>query len=537
LLGNVLASWLTSLRERGEFEVCFRSLLRAQGYVPVGTRTTHGPIEYGKDVVAWHPQEEILYLFQLKAGDVKRSDWPDLDRQLYELAAVPYDHPNYVVDAPRKAVLVCTGQVDATVQDLIAKQKHAGRGLGAVVVWDRETLVKAYSDDLFSVQVLSEAVAIDHIRVWSHVADYGADEDDLWSFFTDYIGLLEGAGGRARHRILSGYVVAVAQLAQRYLSTGSSYSAIDCAILGAVVFYGALLRHCLSRKVAAVYCMTLRELLTGLLQGLADACESDQTALSDLSDTRAGLEEMFLLPLRVHSLTSKLSLLAFMKEQADETDRNTVGLVDSIVRRHPSFSHVVSERQAGSLVVTLLALLRHGFPDTARDAVVRALNWVAGHHGYPGAPGLPDPYRPIADIPSHFLRPRSRSSGPAESRPGDSSYLLPILVKFASLRGQRGVVEKNWPLISRTTATEYIPRDETEMYSRRSTQGELRDRIYPRTQSWRVLRRQCSRATPTKYLSLAKAYPETLLLLALAYPWRAALCEPSFYLPTRGKRE
>jgi len=536
--------------------------------VPVGTRTTHGPIEYGKDVVAWHPRQRVLYLFQLKAGDIKRADWPDLlrlakysdiaksgksrpepgknapvhcnsymrdsiDRQLYELANVPYSHPNYPADAPSRPVLVCTGQVDPTVQDAITKQNQSTRGTRAVAIWDREILISAFRDQLFSVQVLSESVAVDHIRVWSHASDYGTDEEGLYSFLKDYLGLAQGHSGRDLRRILAGYVVAVAQLSQRYSSKADVYSAVDCAVLGMVVFYEAIVRRYMTSSVAGFYCDALRTLLAGLLQGLHEDFESDPTALADLTDKHAGPEEIFVLPLRVHSLASKLSLYAFLGEYRGDAGNSGIGLVDRIVRGHSSFTHIISERQAGTLVVTLLALIRYGFHDTARDALVETLKWVVGLHGYPGAPGLPDPYQPLADIPFHFLGLRARTSRPQTTRPGDASYLLPVLVRLACLLGQRGVLERTWPLLSRTMAEEYLPEAEAEMYSRRSEHGESHATLYPPRQSWRRLRRQCLESRPANYLALGKRYPEALLILSLAYPWRAPLCEPSLYIRER----
>ena len=530
MLGNVLASWLTSLRERGEFEICFRSLLRAQGYVSVGIRTTHGPIEYGKDVAAWHPRKRSLYLFQLKAGDVARADWPQIATQLYELAAVPYNHPNYVLSAPRKPVLVCTGQVNDTVQEAIARQNQDPAVGRTVEIWDREILVAAFRDHLFSIHALSDAVAIDHIRMWSHISNYGKDEEDLWAFFNRYLSLVRDARGRELRRVLAGYVVAVAQLSQRYRSENDTYSAIDCTILGAVVLYEAVLRHRIRRSTARFHCDALRALLAECLQGLYEECVSDPAALCDLTDNHGGPEEIFMLPVRAHSLASKLALHAFLRECGGDAVRDEVSLVDTVVRHHPSFAHVVSERQAGTLVVTLLALLRYGFRDTAIDALVEAVKWVAGMYGQRGAPGLPDPYQPLANTPFHFLGLPLGTAREVASAHGDASYLLPVLVKFACLLGRRGVLERTWPRVSRTAAEEYVPEDEIEMYSRSSARGEFRTTVYPERQSWRRLRQRCCRPLSSRYLSLARAYPEAPLLLSLAYPWRASLCEPSLYL-------
>ncbi|MGD0111993.1 MAG: hypothetical protein ABSD48_09000 [Armatimonadota bacterium] len=511
--------------------MCFRSLLRARGFVPVGTKTVHGAIEYGKDIAAWHPGERTIYLFQLKAGDVRRADWPGLHTQLFELAAVPYSHPNHVIGAPTQPVLVCTGQVEETLRAAIAGQNYAALPARKVLVWDRETLVNAFSENLFSVQVLTEAVAIDHIRVWSHLSDYGADEDNIWSFLHSYLDRAKGLPARDVRRILAGYVVAVAQLSQRYWSGGDVYGAIDCAILGAVVFYEAVLRQRMRPDVAQFHCKAMRELIIGYLRALHRQSENDQAALIDLTDRRGGPEEVFVLPIRVHSLASKLSLLAFLSDGVDDTAPRVANSVNTIVRHNPAFAHPVSERQSGTLVVALLALLRFGHHDTARDALLEAIDWVAGLCGHRRAPGLPDPYQPLTDAPFHFLGLPQRGDG-GELTAQKGSYLLPILVRLCCLLGQRGAIQRNWQFISRTTAQQYMPDDEGEMYTRRSERGELKATVYPLRQSWRKLRDRLGKPVHRRYLSLAQAYPEAPLLLALAYPWRAALCEPSLYVPS-----
>ena len=88
MLKRVIENWLISISER-EFDIPFRLLLEAEGHTVINTTTVHGPMELGKDVVSWHPEEKTFYFFQLKAGNITNSSWSEMERQVMQLVTVP----------------------------------------------------------------------------------------------------------------------------------------------------------------------------------------------------------------------------------------------------------------------------------------------------------------------------------------------------------------------------------------------------------------------------------------------------------------
>lgn len=93
MLKRLIENWLINISER-EFDIPFRLLLEALGHVAIGHTTIHGAMELGKDIVSRHPEGELFYFFQLKAGDITPSDWSEMQRQLLQMVTVPYVHPN-----------------------------------------------------------------------------------------------------------------------------------------------------------------------------------------------------------------------------------------------------------------------------------------------------------------------------------------------------------------------------------------------------------------------------------------------------------
>jgi len=121
---------LKTLDERG-LERIFRSLLRTRGLRPIDERTTHGPWEHGKDIIAL-PEEsasEILG-FQLKVGDITQGDWVEMERQVSSLQVVPAEIPDIGRRNVTQSFWVCTGELKPTVKALLTALSDRRQTLG-----------------------------------------------------------------------------------------------------------------------------------------------------------------------------------------------------------------------------------------------------------------------------------------------------------------------------------------------------------------------------------------------------------------------
>jgi hypothetical protein len=68
-----------------------RLLLRLmQAQLPLYAQVRHGPIEYGKDIVALVDRDghHILLMYQAKAGDITKANWPKARDELEEMFQV-----------------------------------------------------------------------------------------------------------------------------------------------------------------------------------------------------------------------------------------------------------------------------------------------------------------------------------------------------------------------------------------------------------------------------------------------------------------
>jgi hypothetical protein len=90
-----------------------------QASLPLYAQVLHGPLEYGKDVVAYFEQDgrRILRMYQAKVGDISVAAWRHIRSQLEEMFLVPL--PNFVVPAEpepaREGILIWNGHAHPTV--------------------------------------------------------------------------------------------------------------------------------------------------------------------------------------------------------------------------------------------------------------------------------------------------------------------------------------------------------------------------------------------------------------------------------------
>jgi hypothetical protein len=94
----------------------------AQAAIPLYAQVRHGPLEYGKDVVALVEESgrNVLRMYQLKCGDIGTPGWQAVRPQLEEMFLVPLTSMNVTerVD-DRIGVLVCNGHAQPNVDPIM----------------------------------------------------------------------------------------------------------------------------------------------------------------------------------------------------------------------------------------------------------------------------------------------------------------------------------------------------------------------------------------------------------------------------------
>jgi hypothetical protein len=530
MIERLIENWLINLSERKNLDIPFRLLLEAEGHRVNGHHTIHGPMELGKDVVSWYPCERRYYFFQLKSGDATQNDWLEMERQMLLMAEVPYVHPNYQPGDPYQSVWVCTGQLHETVRiGLGLKNDEARRQRRPTIeVWDRSTLVKKFRDAFFHLLFVDDPFAVDFLKRWSQASEYLADEEELRQFFHNYLfAPARTAQSREMRRHLATYTLILTQLSQRYESLGDIYSAIDCAILGVVQLHEFVAAQQMKRSISQSSMRLTQELIGFFLQKLVDACDADLEVLENLIDHQGGMSEIWQFPLRVHSLAAKLGLSLLLKALHKQSYEVEQQFLCTIIERHPAFCHLVSEYQMGTWWVTILALLQSGQETLASDCVRKTFVWFFQFHGN-GRFGLPDPYQPYQFAMNHHLQ--LETGAKKLQNMNRHSYFLPLMLKLMCYLGLRSDLAGHWAVISRMQAHEYIPFAVAELLAYRPKSGQMTTYSFPVTGSWTALLQQYSERLSGEISEYVERYPEILLLLALAYPWRVQWCETERYV-------
>jgi hypothetical protein len=142
LLDDATAAFIDSVPERA-FDEPLMALLRAEGFQEV--RLTHGPTEFGKDVVAKRDGKQ--WAFQSKAGNIGQPEWRNLEGQLNELRRSDYSGPEFDRRLPREPVLVLTGRLvgNAPLAADEYNRQAKERGEPELTIWNRDELLSRLS--------------------------------------------------------------------------------------------------------------------------------------------------------------------------------------------------------------------------------------------------------------------------------------------------------------------------------------------------------------------------------------------------------
>jgi hypothetical protein len=100
-----------------------RLLLRLmQAQLPLYAQVRHGPIEYGKDIVALVDRDGhyILLMYQAKAGDITKANWPKARDELEEMFQVDMSAVQMPVGPDdREGILVFNGHLNPYVEPVV----------------------------------------------------------------------------------------------------------------------------------------------------------------------------------------------------------------------------------------------------------------------------------------------------------------------------------------------------------------------------------------------------------------------------------
>jgi hypothetical protein len=111
---------LESIKDERTLQKIILRLL--QSALPTYAQILHGPLEYGKDIVAAFQSDDdvVLRMYQLKAGDITTSNWDDAKSELEKMFLVPLSDFQLPAQPTRtEGVLLCNGHCNPYVEPVV----------------------------------------------------------------------------------------------------------------------------------------------------------------------------------------------------------------------------------------------------------------------------------------------------------------------------------------------------------------------------------------------------------------------------------
>jgi hypothetical protein len=363
LLDDAVAAFLETVSERALDEP-FMALLRAQGFSDVGL--THGPAEFGKDVVARRDGKQ--WAFQSKAGNIGQGDWRHIVGQLDELRLSEYAGPEFDRELPRCPVLVTTGRLvgNAPLSASEYNRRARERGEPELDIWSRDALLARLSSNpdaalrgsidggLLTVlgAIEREDVSMDAIELFARRWDSFPSEQLLG------LGIIEAA-------------LVCERLKQRERLDLACHLSL-CLVRGA--WAGA---H--EAATARIVADAGGALFQTYAEDLWSECDDRLLRKNGLVGF-SGYSAWVTYPVRCVRVAELIGLLGLRMQLAgDPVADEITAWLGRFVNSQPGTSHPLAERFAVSSIPAVL-LLRRDRPHAARKLLTRTAVWICDRH-------------------------------------------------------------------------------------------------------------------------------------------------------------
>ena len=178
MLEKLIENWLDSASERS-YQPVFCQMLAKQGYTVIHS-TRHGPIEYGKDVIAIAP-DGVPCAYQLKGNPKARlslSQHREIRPQLDEMLNQRIEHPALSHHVPHRSYLVTNGEIEEEVQQAIEQSNAANKrdgyphrkletiARGQLLAWAKTLDVSLWPAEIEETKFLLEIITHDGAAIF-----------------------------------------------------------------------------------------------------------------------------------------------------------------------------------------------------------------------------------------------------------------------------------------------------------------------------------------------------------------------------------
>jgi hypothetical protein len=522
---RLIENWLDSASERS-YQAPFCQMLLAKGYTVLHS-TRHGPIEFGKDVIARAPNGDLC-AYQLKGNPGSRLtsvQVRDIQGQLIQLVSQPVQLPGVPV-GDHRSFLVTNGEVEEEARQALVQ---IGQGLrnagyrypeielvtrGSMLAWAKELGTDIWPSEMEDISVLLEMLVHDG-RTFVPLVK-------LHSFLSKLLGL-ECKGRRrlsaaeVRRRITSAALLTGVSL-KNFLAKENHYASIMAWTMFAVYAIGVCEKYHVSYENNAKQAAMLAK--QAIFDSLCDLC-NELKGRRHLVEGNAMTDTLFY-PVRQLLLSGLMALLWFWAKEVGWPNEEQKSFVEKFVPDQPQMGWLWGEAAIPQWLIYLW-FLRARYSTLAPDLHLAGLSKAVCEQNKKEHEPLASPYYTAEDVIRHQLNQvLGKEEDPLKDESGfRDSYSAEGLMHLLVRTGLKKTCQSIWPDYSLLNLHWFEPSQLWQYCLWRSEEGLERSRQSPVSERWENL---CEQARDCKGSQLPEALRGDrylLMLWAIIAPHRA----------------
>ncbi len=523
---RLVEDWLDSASERS-YQAPFCQILLARGYTVLHS-TRHGPIEFGKDIIARAPGG-TLCAYQLKGNPGSRMtavQLREIKGQLLELVSQPIQLPGIPI-TDHQSFLVTNGEVEEEARQALSEISLGLKKIGyrypeielitrgPLLAWAKELGADLWPSELEDVSGLLELLVYDGRKLLPQIK--------IHYLLSKTLGLSPKqvkplSASEVRRRITSAALLTGISL-KKFNGNGNHYAAIVAWTMFDIYAFSACEKFQVSYKKHAKQAVELGK--AAIMDSLFDLCEE----LRDRKNLVEGnpFTDTPFFQARHLLLIALMALLWFWCSEKGWPDDDYKLFIEDFIPRKPNGQWLRGE---GAIPQWLIYLwfLRAVDSTVAPDFHLSGLlNAVCQRNTRKDYEPLASPYYTIEDVVRHQLRQvLGEEKDPLKDEsPLRASYSAEGLMHLLARTGLKQTCQKIWPDYSRLYPHWFEPKRLWQYCLLRSEDGIERSRQLTESENWTNLCEQARDARGEQVPSLLREDKYLLMLWAIIAPHRA----------------
>ena len=513
---RLIENWLDSASERS-YQAPFCQMLLAKGYTVLHS-TRHGPIEFGKDIIARAPNG-TLCAYQLKGNPGSRLtsvQVRDIQGQLIQLVSQPVQLPGLPV-ADHHSFLVTNGEVDEEARQALVE---IGQGLrnagyrypeielltrGSMLAWAKELGTDLWPSEMEDISALLEMLVHDGRKFVPQIKLHTLLCKLLG---LEYRGRKRLSAADVRRRITSAALLTGISL-KNFLVKENHYASIMAWTMFAVYAIGVCEKYQISYENNGKQAVRLAK--WAIFDNLCDLCD-ELKGRRHLVEGNAVTDTLFY-PVRQLLLSALMALLWFWANEVGWSNEEQKYFVEKFIPRQPQKGWLWGE---GAIPQWLIYLwfLRARDATPAPDLHLAGLLKAVCEQNKKEHESLASPYYTAEDIIRHQLNQvLGKEEDPLKDEGGfRDSYSTEGLMHLLVRTGLKRTCQSIWPDFSLLSQHWFEPSQLWQYCLWRSEEGVERSRQSPVSEKWENL---CEQARDSKGVQVPRPLREDKYLLML----------------------